>query len=378
MKRIPVRRAFASAGVLVAALALTSSAFAHAELFPSTVPSGDGQLLMLTVPNEKENAATTEIQITIPEGFDLEHVAPVPGWTADRQRSAQAQNGERQGGNSITWKGKLSGCGARRAAVHGRAEEPRRVHLQRAPDLLGRQRRRVVRIRGLRHARGPHRGNRRHGSSSAARTTRPRHSASSPSSLGAVGARRRRRRARSRGGARHDPRRAGGRAARRLRACAGAAGCGVGARRAGIHATAGERRARPPAGAGQPHVQRAHRAALRGDLGHERAGHPGDREQPGQPAGRPEHDLRRDEAGHAGLVPRLVARDLGRRAPGARRVHVRGRAEPRPAAAVRDSVARRERGHHEPRHLPLGACCSPCWPPSGCSPSARLSRGRCW
>ena len=56
-----------------------------------------------------------------------------------------------------------------------------------------------------------------------------------------------------------------------------------------------------------------------------------------------------------GLVPRLVARDLGRRAPRARRLHVRGRAEPRPAAAVRDPLARGERGHAEPRHLALGA-----------------------
>ena len=126
MGRIPVRRALASAGVLVAALAITSSAFAHAELFPSSVPAGDGQLLMLTVPNEKENADTTEIQITIPEGFDLEHAAPVPGWTAEVSGQHHAQNGEEQGGNSITWKGKLTGAGeARRLAVHGRAEEPR-------------------------------------------------------------------------------------------------------------------------------------------------------------------------------------------------------------------------------------------------------------
>ncbi len=42
MNRTFVRRAFARAGVLVAALALAPSAFAHAELFPNEVPSGDG------------------------------------------------------------------------------------------------------------------------------------------------------------------------------------------------------------------------------------------------------------------------------------------------------------------------------------------------
>jgi uncharacterized protein YcnI len=110
MKCTSACRAFARAGVLVAVLALAPSAFAHAELFPSTVPSGDGQLLQLTVPNEKENASTTEIQLTIPSGFDLEHIAPVQGWTATVS-GQKMTNGEMEGGDSVTWKGKLSGEG---------------------------------------------------------------------------------------------------------------------------------------------------------------------------------------------------------------------------------------------------------------------------
>ena len=38
MNRISMRRAFAYASVLVATLALAPSAFAHAELFPSSDP----------------------------------------------------------------------------------------------------------------------------------------------------------------------------------------------------------------------------------------------------------------------------------------------------------------------------------------------------
>ena len=95
MKRIPMRRASAYAGVLVAALALAPSAFAHAELFPNEIPSGDGYLLNLAVPNEKDNASTTQIQITMPADFDLEHVAPVPGWTVHGRRPA---HGERRDG----------------------------------------------------------------------------------------------------------------------------------------------------------------------------------------------------------------------------------------------------------------------------------------
>jgi uncharacterized protein YcnI len=108
MNRTLACRALARAGTLIAALALAPSAFAHAELFPSSVASGDGQLLQLTVPNEKDNASTNEIQITIPSGFDLEHVAPVPGWTATVSGQHE-ENGEMGGGDAVTWKGKLSG-----------------------------------------------------------------------------------------------------------------------------------------------------------------------------------------------------------------------------------------------------------------------------
>jgi uncharacterized protein YcnI len=111
MNRTPMRRAFARAGVLVAALALAPSAFAHAELFPNVIPSGDGYLLSLAVPNEKANASTTEVQITIPDGFDLEHVAPVQGWTVSVSGSHQESSGEQSGGSSITWKGDLKGEG---------------------------------------------------------------------------------------------------------------------------------------------------------------------------------------------------------------------------------------------------------------------------
>ena len=108
MNRISMRRAAAYAAVLVATLALAPSAFAHAELFPSQVPSGDGVLLNLAVPNEKEDASTTQIQITMPADFDLEHVAKAPGWTAT-VTGMKMVDGEMEGGNSITWKGKLNG-----------------------------------------------------------------------------------------------------------------------------------------------------------------------------------------------------------------------------------------------------------------------------
>jgi uncharacterized protein YcnI len=108
MKRTLACRALARAGVLVVALALAPSAFAHAELFPKVIPSGDGYLLSLAVPNEKPNASTTEIQLAIPSGFDLESVASVPGWTAT-VGGQHVVNGQKAGGDSVTWKGKLGG-----------------------------------------------------------------------------------------------------------------------------------------------------------------------------------------------------------------------------------------------------------------------------
>ncbi len=55
-----------------------------------------------------------------------------------------------------------------------------------------------------------------------------------------------------------------------------------------------------------------------------------------------------------GLVPRLLARDLGRRPPGARGVHLPGRPEPWPGAAVPGAVDLGDGRDAEPRRGPLG------------------------
>ena len=181
-----------------------------------------------------------------------------------------------------------------------------------------------------------------------------------------------RRRRRARRGEAHGMRigGTGGHAARRPDGCAGAAGGGVGTRLAARDATAGERRARPTAYPGAPHLQRAHRAALRRHLGHGRPGQPGDGGQPCDRARRRELDLHQAAHAQAGLVPRLVARDLGRRPSRAGRIHVRRRAEPWAAAAVRDPLAR-ARARRRPAWSPLaGRCCWRSSRPSGCSPSA--------
>ena len=125
MNRTQKCRGFARAGVLFAALALAPSAFAHAHLYPDEMPSGHGSLLQLAVPNEEENASTTQIVMTVPSGFELGSVATVPGWTAAVS------------GNTVTWKGKLDGESSRscrspvrprkRATTRSRSARPTRT-----------------------------------------------------------------------------------------------------------------------------------------------------------------------------------------------------------------------------------------------------------
>ena len=72
-------------GVFIAAvggaLIVAASASAHAELSPAVALAKAGQVFTLAVPTEKENAATTKIELTPPSGFAIDSFAPSPGWT---------------------------------------------------------------------------------------------------------------------------------------------------------------------------------------------------------------------------------------------------------------------------------------------------------
>jgi uncharacterized protein YcnI len=83
-------------GVLLAALggalALAGSAFAHAEVSPAVALVKSGQLFTLAVPTEKKNVTTTKVELTAPDGFDIDSFVAAPGW-------------KRTGENPITWTG---------------------------------------------------------------------------------------------------------------------------------------------------------------------------------------------------------------------------------------------------------------------------------
>ena len=61
------------------ALVVVASAAAHAELSPAVALTKHGQVFALAVPTEK-SAATTKVELTLPDGFSIDSFAPSPGW----------------------------------------------------------------------------------------------------------------------------------------------------------------------------------------------------------------------------------------------------------------------------------------------------------
>ena len=130
--------------------------------------------------------------------------------------------------------------------------------------------------------------------------------------------------------------------ASRPRVCgcrSGAAGAGRGlrARVSDQDGAVGERHRGRLAPRRRSDLRRSGRAALRDHLGH-RQGRPSGDDRRSTPFGRrPRHaDRPAAAASPGGLVPRLLAGDLGRRSSRPGRIHVCRRAKPRPGAAVRD------------------------------------------
>jgi uncharacterized protein YcnI len=93
-----------STGLLAVAVALvaSSAASAHAEISPPVALAKTAQLFTLAVPTEKENAFTTQIELTPPSGFAIDSFVPSPGWKRDVQ---QTGSGEETVIQKVTWSG---------------------------------------------------------------------------------------------------------------------------------------------------------------------------------------------------------------------------------------------------------------------------------
>jgi uncharacterized protein YcnI len=88
---------------LLIALGIPAVALAHARVSPAVSLSGELQLYSLAVPTEKENATTTKIVLTVPEGFGIDSFVPPPaGWT---QSAKSSGSGEEAVVQQVTWTG---------------------------------------------------------------------------------------------------------------------------------------------------------------------------------------------------------------------------------------------------------------------------------
>jgi uncharacterized protein YcnI len=89
-------------GVTAGGLAVAGSAFAHANVSPAVVLAKNAQVFALAVPTEKENAFTTQVELTPPSGFSIDSFAPAPGWKRQEQTTG---TGEETVVQKVTWTG---------------------------------------------------------------------------------------------------------------------------------------------------------------------------------------------------------------------------------------------------------------------------------
>jgi len=87
MKEAPtVRRSILAAAAVLALLA-PAAAQAHVTLQPNTAQAGGYTRLDVRVPNERDDAATTKVDVQLPPGFIAASYEPLPGWTVEVTRS---------------------------------------------------------------------------------------------------------------------------------------------------------------------------------------------------------------------------------------------------------------------------------------------------
>jgi uncharacterized protein YcnI len=87
---------------VVSALVYAATASAHAHVSPSVVPAEESQVFTLAVPTEEEDATTTKIELTPPEGFSIGSFIPAPGWERNVE---QTGSGEDAVITRVTWEG---------------------------------------------------------------------------------------------------------------------------------------------------------------------------------------------------------------------------------------------------------------------------------
>ncbi|RKT05778.1 uncharacterized protein YcnI [Streptomyces sp. 3211.6] len=83
------RVSFAAALAAGAVLALSGTAFAHVSVQPGDAPKGGYATINFKVPNERDNASTTQLEVNFPVDQPLTSVMPqdIPGWTSTVEKT---------------------------------------------------------------------------------------------------------------------------------------------------------------------------------------------------------------------------------------------------------------------------------------------------
>jgi periplasmic copper chaperone A len=82
-----MQRTMLASAVAVGALALPAAAEAHVTLQPNEAAAGAFTVENVRVPNERDDAATTKVDVALPPGFVSASYQAVPGWTTKVTKS---------------------------------------------------------------------------------------------------------------------------------------------------------------------------------------------------------------------------------------------------------------------------------------------------
>jgi uncharacterized protein YcnI len=95
-------KAMVMAAAACGALALAPAAFGHATMSPPVAKAKVLQQFTLSVPTEEANSTTTQIELTVPQGFAIDSFEPSPGWKRSEQATGSGESAVIQ---KVTWSG---------------------------------------------------------------------------------------------------------------------------------------------------------------------------------------------------------------------------------------------------------------------------------
>jgi|SRR5947209_10038049 len=96
------RRVAPVAGAIAALAIAAPNAAAHAIVSPAVAKAGTLQYFTLSVPTEKEGAATTKVELDVPSGFSIDSYEPAPGW---KRQVVATGSGNNAVVHKIVWTG---------------------------------------------------------------------------------------------------------------------------------------------------------------------------------------------------------------------------------------------------------------------------------